>query len=146
MKKISSRPVVQAVHILTRLVVLLLLGFLAGCTTTSQPEDILAERVQARWDALLSGEYEEAYAYFSPGYRSTTSVIDFAVEFRMRRIRWISAEYVEKSCEEKICTVKVRVEYKVAKPVPGVPVWHSFSTDEEKWVNIDGQWWYFVET
>ena len=116
---------------------------LAACATAPQSDgDIVAERAQARWDALLAGDLEEAYAFYSPGYRSTTSVIDFGVSIRTRRVMWTSAEYLEHQCEEKRCTVIFNIGFRVHRPVPGLDAWDGTDRVEESWVKTDGQWWY----
>ena len=65
--------------------------FLTACATApGNTGDSIAERAQDRWDALLAGDFETAYAFYSPGYRSTTSVVDLAFEIRSRRVwDWI---------------------------------------------------------
>lgn len=117
--------------------------FLTACATAPEKTgESLAERAQNRWDALLAGDYETAYRFFSPGYRSSVSVVDFEIMVRTRRVRWVSAEYMDHSCEENACTVKFRIGFKVAKPVMGMPEWQGFDTTDEKWVKTKGQWWY----
>jgi hypothetical protein len=116
---------------------------LTACATA--PEDTgnsIAERAQDRWDALLAGEYEKAYAFYSPGYRSTTSVFDLALRTKSQRVQWVSAEYKDHSCDDSVCTVNVLVGFKIVKPVKGMKVWESSSLVDEQWVKTEGQWWY----
>ncbi len=117
--------------------------FLTACATAPEnTENSIAVRAQDRWDALLAGDYETAYAFYSPGYRSTRSVVDFAIGIRSRRVRWTSAEYMEHSCLENSCTVLFNVGFTVNKPVPGMKKFDGSNTVEEKWVKTEGQWWY----
>jgi hypothetical protein len=117
--------------------------FLTACATAPEnTENSIEERAQDRWDALLAGDYETAYSYFSPGYRSSVSVVDFEIMVRTRRVRWVSAEYMDHSCEESACTVKFKIGFKVARPVLGMPEWKGYDTVDEKWVKTKGQWWY----
>jgi len=120
--------------------------FLSACasraTTPEDAEKALVERAQNRWDTLLAGDYEGAYAYYSPGYRSTTSVIDFAIGIRMRRVRWTTADYKAHSCTENTCTIKFDVGFSVDRPVPGMDKYESSSMIEDQWVKTEGQWWY----
>jgi hypothetical protein len=117
--------------------------FLTACATAPEnTENSIEERAQDRWDALLAGDYETAYRYFSPGYRSSVSVVDFEIMVRTRRVRWVTAEYMEQSCEESACTVKFKIGFKVARPVLGMPEWKGYDTVDEKWVKTKGQWWY----
>ncbi|MFC1797306.1 hypothetical protein ACFL1V_09450 [Pseudomonadota bacterium] len=111
-------------------------------TKQGDPGKVVVERAQNRWDTLLAGDYESAYAYYSPGYRSTKSVIDFAIDIRSRRVRWTSAEYLDHSCSESACTVRFNVGFVVNKPVPGLDKWESSSVIEDKWIKTEAQWWY----
>ena len=116
-----------------------------ACTTTPHAETVIKQRAQARWDAVLAGNYDAAYGFYSPGYRSSHSRTDFEIELRMRRVRWNSAEVLETSCEADVCTVVTRVAYQVAGAVPGVPDWKSKKDVKERWVRTDGQWWFLPE-
>lgn len=127
--------------------VLLLVMLLSACATTStaEPEDIVRDRAQARWDALLVGDFETAYSYYSPGFRSATSVVDFAIGIRMRKVQYLSAEYQDQSCENNVCTVQFKLGYRVAKPVPGVDNWESEGVVSEQWIKSDGEWWFLPQ-
>ena len=125
------------------LAAVLALMMISACAATPQSrEDEIRLRAQARWDALLENDYETAYGYASPGFRSTTSVVDFEIEMRTRRVQYQSAEYREQSCEEKACTVTMLVGFKVVKPVMGLDVWESTSAIKEQWIQTGGEWWY----
>jgi hypothetical protein len=114
---------------------------LTACATTPKT-DPLVERAQARWDALTSGDLETAYTFYSPGYRSSTSLIDFGVAMRTRKVKWSSATYKDHECEESRCTVRFDVAYRVPRPVPGLKVWDSTAVIKDTWIKVDGQWWY----
>ena len=137
---IVVRPVVTVL-------VLLFVILLSACTTmpAASPEENVKERAQARWDALLSRDYSGAYALYSPGYRSTVSVVDFEIHFRMRRIRYSSAEYLDLSCEENTCTVRFNLGYRVNSPVPGVNAWDGYDVIDEQWVKTGDEWWYLPQ-
>lgn len=106
------------------------------------PEVSIAERAQHRWDALLGGDFETAYGFYSPGYRSTRSMIDLAFEYRLRRVGWTSAQYKEHRCAENACTVIFDMGFTVAMPVPGLNKWDGKQTVKEKWIKTGGQWWF----
>lgn len=126
------------------LAVTLSLAFLAGCASTAGPAavDPVRERAEARWQALLAGDLETAYTYYSPGYRSANSVIDFGVSWSMRRVQFTAAEYGGHQCEESRCKVTFETGFKVDKPVPGMDVFEGSQTVEETWIKTDGQWWF----
>lgn len=94
---------------------------LSACATTPAGDDKrVVDRAQARWDAITGNELEEAYEYYSPGYRSTTSLIDFATGVRLRKVTYTSAEYLDHQCEQSRCTVRFTVGFRVIAPVPGM--------------------------
>ena len=114
---------------------------LAACAATPKT-DAVVERAQARWDALIAGDLETAYTYYSPGYRSGVSLIDFGVEMRMRKVRWTSATYKRHDCESDRCEVYFDVGFRVPRPVPGLTVYDGRDEVEDTWIRSDGQWWY----
>lgn len=124
--------------------ILLLAVLLSACATdpVAHRDAVVAERAQARWDALLAKEFATAYGYAAPGYRSATTATDFEIEFRSRRMTYDSAEYRSHRCEEKVCTVSMWVAYTVPRPAQGVPEWKSQSMIEERWIEIGGEWWF----
>ena len=120
---------------------------LAACAgTQTQPADaVVAERAQARWDALLAGDYDTAYALYSPGYRSGISRTDFEIQYRLRKVRWKTAEYQSHECADNACTVHFMMTYTVNSPVPGLKKYKGRSRVEESWVHTRGNWWYVPE-
>jgi hypothetical protein len=135
-----SRALAGAARACALLVVTVLLG--ACATTASRHDDVLVQRAQARWDAILAGDFDAAYALYSPGYRSATSRTDFELELRSHRIQWTGATYRDHTCEGKVCTVTFNIEFEAPRPVPGVRKWDGKSTIEDTWIETDGTWWY----
>lgn len=131
----------------TVLPALLCLSTLAACAMTANDnrDREIPQRAQARWDALLGKDYAAAYAYATPGFRSSNSPTDFEIEVRSRRVRYTAAEYLEHSCDDAACTVKLSVEYTVVRPAAGIPEWKSTSVVEERWVYSEGEWWFLPE-
>ena len=120
--------------------------FLSACATSQTADALVMERAQARWDALLARDWDTAYSYFSPGYRSSHSRVDFEIAVRSRKVRWDSAEVKEISCEADVCTVTTLIGYEVVGAVPGVPRWENRKNLPERWVRTDGQWWFLPES
>jgi hypothetical protein len=123
---------------------LLAAALLSACATDpiAKRDDLIAERAQARWDALLAGDFATAYAYLAPGYRSAKSAADFEISIKTRRVQYNAAEYRSHRCEGKVCTVSVWVGYTVPRPAQGVPEWKSNSMLEERWIEVGGEWWF----
>ena len=116
---------------------------LSACATTPGGDDKrVVDRAQARWNAITGNELEAAYEYYSPGYRSATSLIDFGTEIRLRKVRYTNAEYLDHQCEESRCTVRFMVGYRVFAPVPGMRQFDGKQVVEDTWVKTSGEWWY----
>lgn len=109
---------------------------------TGSDDPVVVERSKARWTALLANDPETAYSYYSPGYRSTTSVVDFMFKQRTRRVRWVSAEYVDHSCTKEACEIIYKAGFKVSKALPGMDTYQGTDTVEETWVKTQGEWWF----
>lgn len=123
---------------------LLLLMFglvLAGCSSwnTLAHEDRLAQRAQARWDALVEGDFERAYEYETPGYRQVYSLQTFKNRFG-HNVRWQNAKVRAVTPDGDVAEVRVLLSYKSlnleGRLIEGErPVW-------ERWLLVDGEWWY----
>ncbi len=122
--------------------------FLAGCATTSGGGGggTLGKRAQERWDALLAGDFDTAYEYYSPGFRSSHSRGDFEVMMRLRKVQFTNAKYTDQDCEGDRCTVSFDVGYRIASPVPGLDTWESTQKLEETWIRTQGQWWFLPDS
>jgi hypothetical protein len=120
-----------------------------GCSQEPPPppEEVVAERAQARWDALVADEFEQAWDYYTPGFREQLPASDFALDMRRRPVDWVGAEVRSVECadDEPVCTVRVRVEYRAPLQVPGAAGVRSESGVTESWLQLDGDWWYSSE-
>lgn len=126
------------------IVVLLALSMLTACATTgSSPEERVATRAQARWDMLLAKDIEGAYAHFSPGYRSSFTLLDYYRKLAAMRIKWTGAEVRESNCSGDSCKVRIYVDYIAIGAVPGVKEFRSGSFVNEDWV-LSGDEWYLL--
>jgi hypothetical protein len=65
----------------------------AGCAAVKPetPEEIVAHRVQERWDALIKRDFATAYTYTQPGYRATISADDYAKRFGSAS-KWLAVD------------------------------------------------------
>ena len=127
---------------LLRLAGLVVALSISACAGSAARGQSIEQRAQARWDALLGKDYERAYAYFSPGFRSSQSLSDFEMTFRLRRVRYDSAKYMDQQCETDVCTVRLNMGYTLTAPLRGVKIWKSKAVIKEKWVRINGHWWF----
>lgn len=119
---------------------------LTGCSVFQPKDDvaIVSDRSQSRMDALKAGNYEEAYSFMSPGYRSTNSLEHFKANNVRGVARLDSATVSGASCDSDSCTVKVQANYYYQgkdQILTGKPMLIE-RLNEERWIKADGKWWY----
>lgn len=131
-------------------VVAALVLVVAGCAgapaTVQTPEDRVAQRAQARWDHLLQGRWDDAYGYFTPGYREANSLETFQRSMLGRRIRWASAQLQGVECESaERCIASVEIDFELIGGMPGVPQVESSRLSPEVWLRLDGEWYFLPQ-
>lgn len=123
-----------------RLAALVMVSLLAGCASVATPQAQVRQLAQQRWEALIKGDLDAAYGYFSPSYRALVPAERFKSEIGTA-VRWESAEVELVTCDvlEK-CTAQVKVE---SKPL-AVPRFQSTITShlKETWLLEGGRWWF----
>ncbi len=114
-----------------------------GTRASAKPEDIVQQRAVARWQLLIDGKFAEAYAYLSPGFRSTKSREAYAGGMGGRPVRWLAVKPYDAQCEASRCTVTVTVDYEAVVPgALGTKV-GAPAQIAETWILSDRNW-YFV--
>lgn len=131
------------------LLCLSVLFMIAGCASMT-PEDSetwrasqskkLMERAEARWKALIAGDYEKAYQYQSPGYRAVASLQQFKASFG-RVVDWRMAR-VENIQYDDPSSVQVFVALEYAAGLKGKEEYRSVRVLPERWLYSEGNWWY----
>jgi hypothetical protein len=112
----------------------------AGCayvSATSAPEakqKFVAERAEARWQALIKGDLDAAYVFLSPASKKATPLPAYKAQIRPGMWRQVKVDKVD--CEAEVCKVQLQVTYD-ARQMKGIqtPLWES-------WVIEDGSAWY----
>jgi hypothetical protein len=106
-----------------------------GCAAApSKPEDALKQRAQARWDALVKGDFNAAYGYMSPGSRSVITASDYAAS--MKAGFWKSAVVETVECgSPQSCEVGATIEYEHLGRRTKTPL-------RETWIREGQDWWY----
>jgi hypothetical protein len=113
----------------------------AGCASIGvggTAEDIVRERAQARWDALVERDWKTAYPFLTPAYRAIVPLKRYGNQFS-GPLQWESAKVQDVKCEEARCTVRVEIAFRMM--VPGHTDRLSSTFMDEVWVLEEGQWY-----
>jgi hypothetical protein len=108
-----------------------------GINKDSDPtakQKVVAERAEARWQSLIKGDLDAAYAYLSEGSKATTPLDVYKAKIRPGMWRQAKVEKVE--CEAEVCKVQMQItfDHKLMKGVQ-TPL-------NESWIIEKGSAWY----
>jgi hypothetical protein len=123
------------------LVIIGALLLVSACATSTLKTSIIEERATTRWEKLLSGDFDGAYEYLSPGFRSSVSSIQYQRSILLKRVRWTDAEFKRSECTETSCDVMILLSFNVSGALPGVKSYDGKKDIVEKWVLVDGMWY-----
>jgi hypothetical protein len=116
---------------------------MAGCASLGSSRsatEVVLERAQSRWDALLKRDWASAYGYLSSGYRATVPLDRYGSQFG-GPMQWEAAKAQGAECEESRCVVMVEITFKLL--LPGHRDRTSSTFVEEVWLLEEGQWYKF---
>jgi hypothetical protein len=113
---------------------------MAGCATAGlgRPDkEIVAERAQERWNALVKSDFNRAYGYISPAGRELVNSEAYASS--LKREFWTGAKVDGVECPTPdACEADVTIEYQRRGLKMTTPV-------REKWVKHRSNWWFVLE-
>lgn len=115
------------------------LAFAAGCAVVEPRPDaeVVKERAQARWDALVSGDLAKAYGFLSPVTRSTITPEAYAGGIKKGFWKSVTVEKVE--CESStLCEAHLSIEYDYRGRMTKTPL-------KEAWLKDGSTWWYVLK-
>lgn len=118
---------------------LILAMAVAGCAAMKPriAEEVVKERAQARWDALVKGDAKAAYAFLSPGSRAVLTPESYATSIRVGF--WKSALVDRVVCEaQQTCEAHVTIEYEFQAQRIKTPL-------RETWIREGTDWWYLLK-
>lgn len=109
---------------------------LGGISKDAPPDEkraAVTERVNARWAALIKGDMDTAYGFFSPASRQLLSLATYKQQARGSGFK--KAEVTKVECQPETCdvTVMVTLDHRM---MPGLQ-----SPVDETWVLENGTYW-----
>lgn len=111
---------------------------MAGVTADApkeKKEALVAERAQARWNALIDKDFSGAYGYLTPATRQLVTVEEYKANFG-GELRYTAARVEKVTCEAEACKVQMMVTYD-HRLMKGIT-----TAIEESWILDKGQFWY----
>ena len=116
--------------------------WLAGCAALQPktPEEIVAQRVEQRWAALIARDFDKAWGYTQPSYRAAFKREDYAKRFGTAG-QWRGVQVHGVTCEAERCAVRIRLTTRLMLPPAAGRDVVGFL--DETWVREDGQWWFY---
>jgi hypothetical protein len=108
-----------------------------GISKDSDPaakQKVVAQRAEARWQSLIKGDLDAAYAYMSEGSKATTPLDVYKA--KMRPGLWRQAKVEKVECEAEVCKVELQItlDHKLMKGIQ-TPL-------NESWIIEKGSAWY----
>jgi len=97
-------------------------------------QTLVASRAEARWQTLIRGDLEGAYAYLSAGSKAATSLDTY--KRKTGGLAWRRVEVEKVECEAEICKVNLQLTYDTDK-MKGIrtPI-------TESWIIENGSAWF----
>ena len=135
------------------LVPILFLTLLAGCEKpveearelTEAEVSALESRVQQRWQARIAGDWGKAWEYTSPNFREVFPKHLYVKKFSYA-VRWelTGVEVINYDASAAVASVVVRVMSIPTKQTSAASVAVGAIPRElrERWIFVDGEWWY----
>lgn len=109
----------------------------------TEDADALRSRVEARWAALVAGDFDRVYEFETPVYRKIYTAQQFRARFG-KDLRWKHARVVEIELKRpEVAAVAVEIEYSI--PISGRGIMEDKIVDTETWLRVDGQWWHQLQ-
>lgn len=118
-----------------------------GCATfvTHDPEQIVRQRVNERWDALIEGRLETAYTYETPEYRELYSFPEYRNTIYGVG-SWRKMEIEDIDCVDDKCVANIRIYV-------NIEFGKSFGTiatdalTSQNWIknSTSGQWYHISD-
>jgi len=109
---------------------------------TDQISKLIAKRAEARWAALVSGQFEGAYIFEDPKYRSEKSASGYRGQYGPY-VQWHDVEVVRLEYpSEGEARVGVNIDYSFLDPNGGGTPVRITAFAWEKWKKVEDQWWH----
>jgi hypothetical protein len=125
----------------------LILLIISGCAlfVEDNPEEIVGQRVNERWDALIEGRLEKAYSFETPEYRELYTFMDYRKTIRGVG-SWQKVEIDDVECSDNKCIANIVIYVNINVGM-GFGVVKSNTRAKENWIrqSTSGQWYHISD-
>ena len=113
-----------------------LIAGLAACAVFDRrtPQEVVKEKAQARWDALVKGDVAAAYVYLSPGSKAMTPLDAYKNSIKPGFWKSVVVDKVDCTTVES-CDVVATIEYEIQSRRIKTPM-------KETWIRDGSNWWF----
>jgi hypothetical protein len=120
---------------------------ISGCAlfVEDNPEEIVGQRVNERWDALIEGRLEKAYSFETPEYRELYTFMDYRKTIRGVG-SWQKVEIDDVECSDNKCIANIVIYVNINVGM-GFGVVKSNTRAKENWIrqSTSGQWYHISD-
>jgi hypothetical protein len=120
-----------------------LLGACSGLAESGKtPEEIVALRAQARWDAVLADDWETAYSYVTPAYRERMPLKAYRIKYSSKVARKGVRIHKAECTAADACKATVVMRFIPPPPVVSSEAGIETAFDENWILGEDGKWYH----
>ena len=109
-------------------------GPLSADSPAEAKREAVATRAKARWERLIAGDLDGAYAYMSPASRKTMPLDLYKAKHKVGMYRGVKVDDVK--CDGETCSVNLTITYEFRR-------FKNVTTPiTETWIISQGQAWF----
>lgn len=118
-------------------------GLISACSPPKTPEEQVKERIEARYASVIKNDTKAVYEFLTPEKRASQSYENY-LGTHPQRIIVSSAKVLKVECPTAdACNAETQLEYEFAKNFKGSVPGMVNPVVPEKWVRVDGQWYFY---
>jgi len=125
----------------------LIVFVMGGCAefVKKSPEEVVHQRVNERWKALIEGRVEKAYGYETPEYRELYALVDYSKTVHGVG-SWKKVDIEKIECVQDKCVASIII-YATIKLGMGFEAVESDARAKENWIHhsTSGQWYHISD-
>ncbi|MBS0571400.1 MAG: hypothetical protein JSS28_12375 [Proteobacteria bacterium] len=118
----------------------------AGMVRKDEDASVIREKAVQRWDYLIAKKADKAYDFLSPGYRTTITRENYAAGMNNRPVTWEAVQFADQNCDADLCTVHLKLKYKVLVNLHGIRNIQGDSPLTERWIKESGRWYFLPDS